>query len=71
MPEARIRKEVVLVDYPREEIVKNLRRLGYPQQAEEALRVLPDRVDLKQLEEFGDQQGIFYDDLISRSGGSP
>jgi hypothetical protein len=71
MPEARIRKEVVLVDYSREEIVKNLRRLGYPQQAEEASRVLPDRVDLKQLEEFGDQQGIFYDDLISRSGGSP
>ena len=59
------------MEVSRQWVTETLRRLGYSRQAEEALRVLPDPVDLKQVEEFGDQHGIFYDDLISRSGGSP
>lgn len=55
----------------RQWVVDTLRRLGYPREAEEALRVLPDPVDLEQVQEFGDQHGIYHDDLISRSGGSP
>jgi hypothetical protein len=35
------------------------------------LRVLPDDIDLEQLEEFGDRHGINRDTLIDRLGGSP
>jgi hypothetical protein len=55
----------------RQWVVDTLRRLGYPREAEEASRVLPDPVDLEQVQEFGDQHGIYHDDLISRTGGSP
>lgn len=57
--------------YSRQWVVDTLRRLGYSQEADEALRVLPDEIDLKQLLEFGDQRGISSDELISRMGGSP
>jgi hypothetical protein len=30
-----------------------------------------DPVDLEQVQEFGDQHGIYHDDLISWGGGSP
>jgi hypothetical protein len=52
-------------------MVETLRRLGYSQEADEALRVMPDEFDLKQLQEFGDRHGISRDELISRMGGSP
>jgi hypothetical protein len=55
----------------RQWVVDTLNRLGYPQAADEALRVLPDPVDLRQLEEFGDQQGISRGELVDRMGGSP
>jgi len=45
--------------------------LGYTEAAEEASRVLPDQVELKQLEEFGDRHGISRTELESRMGGSP
>jgi hypothetical protein len=48
-----------------------LRSLGYRQEADEALRVLPDEVDLKELQEFGDRHGISRGALIDRMGGSP
>ena len=57
--------------YSRQWVVDTLRRLGYRQVADEALRVLPDDMDLKQLQEFGDRRGISRDELTSRMGGSP
>lgn len=48
-----------------------LRRAGYSQTADEALRVLPDQVDREQLTEFGNRHGISVDELINRMGGSP
>ena len=57
--------------YSRQWLVDTLRRIGYPEEADEALRVLPDDIDLKQLQEFGDRHGINRDTLINRVGGSP
>ena len=57
--------------YSRQWLVDTLRRLGYTQAADDALRVLPDQIDVKRLEEFGDQHGISRDELIDRMGGSP
>ena len=62
---------VVHMGYSRQWVVDTLRRLGYQQQADEALRVLPEDVDVKQLQEFGDRHGITRDELIGRMGGSP
>ena len=57
--------------YSRQWVADTLRRNGYPQEADEALRVLPEEVDRRQLEEFSDQHGISRDELVSRMGGSP
>jgi len=57
--------------YSRQWVADTLRRNGYPQEADEALRVLPEEVDHRQLEEFSDQHGISRDELVSRMGGSP
>ena len=57
--------------YDRQWIVDTLRRLNYPEAADEAARVLPDEVSLEQLQKFGDQHGISSDELMSRMGGSP
>jgi hypothetical protein len=57
--------------YSRQWLVDTLRRIGYLEEADEALRVLPDDIDLKQLQEFGDRHGINRDTLINRMGGSP
>jgi len=57
--------------YSRQWLVDTLRRICYPEEADEALRVLPDDIDLKQLQEFGDRHGINRDTLINRMGGSP
>jgi hypothetical protein len=48
-----------------------LRRTGFPEAADEALRVLPDPVDLDQVVAWGAPHGITRDELISRMGGSP
>jgi hypothetical protein len=55
----------------RQHVVDTLRRMGLTQAADEALRVLPDPVDLDEAEVFCERHGIFRDDLISRMGGSP
>jgi uncharacterized membrane protein len=47
------------------------RRLGFAQEADEALRVLPDEIDHKQLVEFGDRYGLDSSMLTDRMGGSP
>ena len=57
--------------YSRKWLADTLRRLGYEEAADEALRVLPEQIDLMQLREFGDRLGISRDTLIDRMGGSP
>jgi hypothetical protein len=51
-------------------LVDLLRRLGYTQEAEAALRELPDHVSIDQLIEFGERHGINRGELIDRMGGS-
>ena len=55
----------------RQEIIDLLNHFGYSEVAEEALRVLPEQVDLRQVEEFSDRYGISRTELESRMGGSP
>jgi hypothetical protein len=62
---------VVRMAYSRKWVVDTLRHIGYSKEADEALRVLPDEIELKQLLEFGDRHGISRDELTSRMGGSP
>lgn len=57
--------------YSRQWVADRLRRFGYPQMAEEALRDLPDEVDREELLEFGSRHGISVDELVNRMGGSP
>jgi|HubBroStandDraft_1064217.scaffolds.fasta_scaffold631654_2 hypothetical protein len=47
-----------------------MKRMGYTEAAEEATRVLPDQIELKQLEEFGDRHGISRSELVSAMGGT-
>jgi hypothetical protein len=62
---------VMRMAYSRQWLVDTLRRIGYPQEADEALQELPEQIDLQQLREFGDRHGISRDELVSRMGGSP
>jgi hypothetical protein len=55
----------------RQDVVDMLRRTGLPELAEEALRVLPDPVDLDFVAEVLQRYGVTMDDLIDRMGGSP
>jgi len=55
----------------RQEIIDMLNHLGYSEAAKEATRVLPEQVDRKQLEQFGDRHGISRTELESQMGGSP
>jgi hypothetical protein len=57
--------------FSRQYVVDVLRHAGWPDLAEEASRTLPDPVDATQLEAWGIQHGVSYDDLQSRFGGSP
>jgi hypothetical protein len=54
----------------RQWVVDLLNRTGYSEAAEEASRILAESLDLKQLEEFGDQHGIPRSELVSRMGGT-
>jgi hypothetical protein len=55
----------------RQWVVDMLRRLGYEDEAEAAMKELPDPVDQEQLRQFGDRHGISAAELTSRMGGSP
>lgn len=57
--------------YSRKWVVDTLRHLGFTEAADEALRVLPEEIDRKQLLEFGNRHGISKDTLVDRMGGSP
>jgi hypothetical protein len=62
---------VMLQSVSRQHVVDDLERLGYRQLVPEALRELPDPVDIDRLEAWCSQHGIALDELISRMGGSP
>ena len=58
--------------YSRQYVIDNLNRLGYSELADDALRELPDPVDVIRVEAFCTQHGSSWDnDVISRMGGSP
>jgi hypothetical protein len=57
--------------YSRQYAVDLLKRLGYSELADEALRELPDPVDVHRLEAWCAQHGLSYSTLITRMGGSP
>jgi len=56
--------------YSRERFVFTLRRTGFPEAAEQALRVLPDPVEGDQIAAFLTPYGITLDELVSRMGGT-
>jgi hypothetical protein len=62
---------VVPMGYTRQWLVDTLRHLGFPEEADEALRVLPDEFDREQLLEFADRHGIDRGMVTDRMGGSP
>ncbi len=51
-------------------VISMLNRMGYAEAAEEASRVLPEQVELKQLVEFGDRHGLSRSELVSWMGGT-
>jgi hypothetical protein len=57
--------------YSRQWLVDILRRLGFAQEADDALREMPDEFDREQLMKFGDRHGLSRDLGIDRMGGSP
>ena len=57
--------------YSRQWLVSLLHHLGFPKEAEDALRNLPEEFDRKQLMEFADRHGIGRNTLTDRMGGSP
>lgn len=62
---------MVVEQYNRQDVADMLRRAGLPQVADEALRVLPDPVDIETLQRFATPYGISRETLVSRMGGSP
>jgi len=52
-------------------VVNLLRHLGYVQEADAALKELPDHISHDELAAFGDRHGITRDELTNRAGGSP
>ena len=48
-----------------------LRKAGFHEAADRAMRDLPDPVDLDHVQQWGAQHGITRDILISQMGGSP
>jgi hypothetical protein len=64
-------RRVVAVQYSRQEVVRMLRKAGFREAADEAMRDLPDPVDFDHVQELGRQHGITRDVLISQMDGSP
>ncbi len=55
----------------RQQVIDALHRMGLQQEADKALRELPDPVDSEQVAQFCERHGLSRDELISRMGGSP
>jgi hypothetical protein len=62
---------VMMTQLSRQQLVDVLRKTGFWKAADEAMRVLPDPVDLDYACGWAEQYGITRDHLISRMGGSP
>ena len=62
---------IVMTQHSRQGVVDELNRLGYGELADEALRELPDPVDIERLGNWCMQHGLTRDELISQIGGSP
>ena len=62
---------IVMQQYSRQSVVDALNRLGYRELADEALRDLPDPVDINLLEAWCTQHGLTLEEAISAMGGSP
>jgi hypothetical protein len=62
---------VVTVQFTRQHVVDVLRKAGFREAADEAMRVLPDPVDLDYAARWAAPYGITESELISRMGGSP
>ena len=56
------------MQYSRQEVVRMLRKAGFGEAADEAMRELPDPVDLDHVQEWGRQRGITRDVLTSQMG---
>ena len=52
----------------RQHVVDELRQAGWSDLADEASRALPDPVDVTQLEAWGIQHGVSFEDLKGRFG---
>jgi hypothetical protein len=61
----------MLQSVSRQHVVDDLERMGYRGLVPEALRELPDPVDIDRLDAWCSQHGISLDEVISRMGGSP
>ena len=59
-----------MMHYSREHFAVTLRRTGFPEVAEKALRVLPDPVEEDQIAAFLAPYGNTLDELVSRMGGT-
>lgn len=57
--------------YRRQDFADVLRRCGHPELADEALRDLPDPVDIDQVRTWEMEHGVYVSELISEMGGSP
>ena len=55
----------------RQHVVDILRRTGLQELADEAVRILPDPVDLDYAVHWSERHGISQDVLVSLMGGSP
>jgi hypothetical protein len=64
-------RRVVAVQYSRQEVVRMLRKAGFREAADEAMRDLPDPVDFDHVQELKRQHGVTRDVLISQMDGSP
>jgi hypothetical protein len=58
------------MQYSREHFALTLRRTGFAEVAEEALRVLPDPVEDDRIAAFLAPYGITLDEIVSRMGGT-
>jgi hypothetical protein len=67
-----LRKSLVIaMQQSRQTVIDVLNRLGHTELADEASRVLPDPVDVDQLQACGMQHGISPSEIMSELGGSP
>lgn len=57
--------------YTKKWLVEILRRLGYAEAADDALREMPEEFDLEHLQKFGERHNISRDEVTDAFGGSP